>query len=104
MQIVRGNYGYDINFTARDKNDTAVDLTGVVKVIFNIADIQNNRNLLSEECAEVDYSIGEVKYTVQSEEVLMKAGVYIGSLQLQYSDKVIDTKEFYVTVKEKLSI
>ena len=104
MEIVKGKYGYNISLTVKDKLDNVVDLTGVTRVVLNIADIKNNRNVMAGECSEVDYSTGKVKYTVQPDDVTFSAGVYVGSVQLVYSTKDVETKQFYVTVREKLSI
>ena len=104
MELIRGSYGYDINMTVYDADNNVVDLTGVTSVILNIADIENKRNLLSGACTEVDYTTGQVKYTVQSDDISMKANVYVASLRLAYASKEVETKEFYVTIKDKLSI
>ena len=104
MEIIRGNYGYDISLTIRDADQNVVDLTGVTKVLLNIANLENNRNVLSAECLEDDFANGKVKYTVLSDDILFKEGLYQGALQLQYVGKVVDTKRFHVTVKEKISL
>jgi elongation factor P hydroxylase len=100
MEITAEDYGYDINFTVKKADNTALSLTGISKVKFQVVSADDSRSILDVDCVVVEAGTGKVKYTVQNGN-FNKADQFLGALELQYTTKRITTKKFFMTVKKK---
>ena len=103
MEVRVGDYGYDINFSVvQADGKTPEDLTSVLEVRFQIVEVESHRNIVNGVCQVTNPAQGKCKYTVNAED-FKKAGNYVGGLKIKYSaDKVVTTKDIFITVKKAL--
>ena len=101
MEIREDDYGYNINFTVKQSDGTAFDLTGYT-VNFQVVESNSRRNIVDGACVLVTEADGTCKYTVVSGD-FPKGGNYIGGLELTISGKVFTTKDIFINVKKSLN-
>jgi len=87
--IYRNDYGFDLNFTAKDTADAVVDLTDSYAT-FKMAIEDSTINKVSSTCTIVSTTGGTCKYTSTTTD-FDTVGVYKGEIQVTYSSGKIIT-------------
>lgn len=103
LKVCQGDSLYDIQFTVKDHNNAAVDLTDVTGIKLKVAAVGGAALYLDGACDRVaPYANGICKYTVQVSE-LDDVGMYHAELELTYSGgKILTTKRFDIEVEKDL--
>ena len=102
MELRQGDYGYIITMTVKNSSGVVEDLTGITGVTFEVATIDDLRNIISSAAVVSSAEDGEVQYTVQDGDFDI-VGNYVGVLKVAYTGKILTTKDFNITVKRKLT-
>jgi hypothetical protein len=91
MEIIKGSYGYNINFTVMDEDDQLFDFSGST-VKLKIAKENNNIAVISDDCEIVGN--GKCRYLIKSGDFDV-VGTFIYQLLILGDDKkiVIDGSE-----------
>ena len=102
MELRKGDYGYDINFTVKKSDGTAFDLTDYASGIkFRVRREDTLVNLLDGACVVVSASAGTCKYTVVSGN-FSDVGNFIGGLVMTKTGSVFTSKDISISVKDPL--
>ena len=99
MELRKGDYGYDINFTARKEDGTIYDLSTVTSIKFVVRRANDATNILNGTCVVVNAVAGTCKYTVASGN-FDEIGNFIGGLRLITATSQLSSKEINITVSE----
>ena len=97
LNVVEGDYGYDLEFKVYDAEDNVVDLTGAT-VTIKIYEPGASSSRVSSTAEVTDPTQGECKYTVQEGDFDEAGKVYHVELELDYGNKVITAKGVTITV------
>ena len=97
INVVKGDYGYDLEFKVYDAEDNVVDLTGAT-VSIKIYEPGASSSKISSTAQVTSASQGECKYTVQEGDFDEAGKVYHVELELDYGTKVVTAKGVTITV------
>ena len=101
VDVMKGDYGYDLSFTVTDSGGTPLDLSGG-SVWFKTGVANTNTTNLSGACTIVTAGSGTCTYTVGSGD-FNTAGNYQWELETIYTDKVLTTdRTENIVVKDNL--
>ena len=103
MDIRVGDYGYAINFSVKQSDEsTAEDLTDIEEIKFLVRPVDSQINIVDGTCVVVLAASGTCKYTVGLTD-FAEEGNFIGALRLTYSGtKRVTSREFSISVKKTL--
>lgn len=87
VEVVRNDYGYDLEFVIKDVNKDLVDLTSST-ITFKVTEPGGTSNKLNGAVTITDATAGECKYTVVNGD-FDEAKTYNAELQIVYSGKTI---------------
>lgn len=101
INVVKSDKLYDLNFTLKDANDVAIDLTGATLLLK--AQKQGAASLkFSGTMAIVLATVGTCKYTVQATD-LDDAGTYYAEIEVTFGGgKILTFPDIVITVKPEL--
>ena len=92
IKLTKNDTLFDLNFTVKDSDGAALDLTGYT-VTFNLSD-KNFKNKISGACTVDDAAAGLCHYEIQAGELNLEPGEYLGELSLTtVGGKVITNPE-----------
>jgi len=97
INVVKGDYGYDLEFKVYDAEDNVVDLTGAT-IAIKIYEPGASSSKISSTAQVTSATQGECKYTVQEGDFDEAGKVYHVELELNYGNKVITAKGVTITV------
>jgi len=91
MDLIQGDYGFDLNFTITDSNSSALDLTNS-SIKFKMAKVGASTSTVDGTCTIDDASSGTCHYTVQSGD-LSETGSYKWEVEVTYTGKIVTAKQ-----------
>jgi len=97
INVVEGDYGYDLEFKVYDIEDNAVDLTGAT-VRIKIYEPGASSSKISSIAEVTSATEGECKYTVEEGDFDEAGKVYHVELELDYGNKIVTAKGVTITV------
>lgn len=100
INVVQNDVGYDINFTLKDANDVAVDLSGG-SLLFKVQRQGESALKFSGAMSIVLAASGTCKYTVAAAD-FDAVGDYYAEVQVTISSKVITFSDIVVHVKPEI--
>ena len=102
IKTTAGDYNYILQFTLKDNDENALDLTGTATGTFR-AQLQTGTALSVEGAiALVTPASGVIKYTVQSGD-FSTAGLYYGEIEIRFPTGEVSTfNDIVIEVKKQL--
>ena len=100
LTLVRGDKGFDLEFTVQEADGTVFDLTGAT-VKFKMALPQNAQLKIDGLCTITDPLDGKCKYTIQDGD-LDTSGTYVAELEITIGAKVITVTDIIVKIVKDL--
>ena len=102
INLVKGDYGFNIGFTVKDDDGDVVDLTSsTVKFKVGRPGVVESDLVINGTCVVDDAENGICHFTPTSG-LLDTAGVFRGELQIDYSNKIISDRTFQVIIRGDL--
>jgi len=103
LELVEGDYGYDLEFQLTDARDQPVDLSGATEVKLVISKPGAEKALIVAPCVVVDASNGLCKYTVASGDFAGQGGeTFEVEIEITYPTKVITAKGLVLEIVKEL--
>lgn len=99
IEVIQGDYGYDINFTLQDDDGNIENITGAT-LTFKAQRQGSSTINVSGTMTIVDGASGQCKYTVQNGD-FDEAGEYYAEIELN-AGKVVTWSGFTVVVAKQL--
>jgi hypothetical protein len=99
LTVVKGDYGYYLNFTVQDSAAVAYNLSGYTVKFKVWAPSTPGTLVLNGTCAVVVAANGTCRYLVTNKDFLYRR-TYVGELELTKTGVVESTKHFIIEVKE----
>jgi len=99
MELRKGDYGYDITFTAKKEDGTIYDLSSITGIKLLVRRANDAINILEGTCTVIVAANGTCKYTVQSGD-FDEIGNFIAGLRMTTATSRISSKEINITVSE----
>ena len=100
VTLVRGDKGFDLEFTVQEADASAFDLTGAT-VKFKMAVSQSGSLKIDGPCTITDPLQGKCKYTIGDTD-LDTAGQYVAELEITIGAKIVTITDILVKVIKDL--
>lgn len=102
VEITEDDYGYDLEFTILDDDDTPINLAGVSSINFLAKKITDTYSL-GGSCTVVSPTDGTCKYTVQNTD-FTSAGQFIGEVSVVWAAKKLTFGGIDIRVRSKQAV
>ena len=101
IQITQNDKGFKLNFTVKDSNGNAVDLTGMA-VEFQVAEKVTFVEKVKGDCTISNATGGKCSYEAQEDD-FDEVKNYYGILQLTKSGEIVSTRRFEIEILKELA-
>jgi co-chaperonin GroES (HSP10) len=101
IKVIKGDKGYDLNFTLQKSDGTALDLTGAT-LLFKVQKQDSNSLKFSSGMTVIDANQGKCKYNVKEGD-FDEVGKYYGEIEVNYGGvQILTFNDIIIIVEPEL--